>query len=61
MNYPEYIILEDWSYTSLAGKIMMKMDEGWKLQGGVAMTTNAKNERTFAQAMVRGMNNETED
>ena len=61
MNYPEYIILSNSSYAALSGEVMIKLDEGWKLQGGVAMTTNAKNERTFAQAMVRGMNNESEN
>ena len=58
MNYPEYTILSNSSYAALSGEVMIKLDEGWKLQGGVAIAVNRKNENTYAQSMVRGLNDE---
>ena len=58
MNYPEYTILSNSSYAALSGEVMIKLDEGWKLQGGVAIAVNSKNENTYAQSMVRGLNDE---
>lgn len=55
MNYPEYTILSNSSYAVLSGEVMIKLDEGWKLQGGVAIAVNSKNENTYAQSMVRGL------
>lgn len=61
MNYPEYTILSNSSYAVLSGEVMIKLDEGWKLQGGVAIAVNSKNENTYAQSMVRGLNDEREN
>lgn len=59
--YPEYTILSNSSYAALSGEVMIKLDEGWKLQGGVAIAVNSKNENSYAQAMVRGISNESEN
>ena len=54
MNYPEYTILVNESYVALSGEVMVKLDEGWKLQGGVAVGLY-NGEKIYAQAMIRGL------
>ena len=58
--YPEYTILSNSSYAALSGEVMIKLDEGWKPQGGVAVGL-WNDDIIYAQAMVRGMNNESEN
>lgn len=57
MNYPEYTILSNSSYAALSGEVMIKLDEGWKPQGGVAVGLY-NDEKLYAQAMIRGLNDE---
>ena len=56
-THKEYIVVHDSFLSELAAKVARHMENGWKLQGGVAIRhpENREDSHTFYQAMVRGL------
>ena len=56
-THKEYIVVHDSFLSELAAKVARHMENGWKLQGGVAIRhpENREDSHTFYQAMVRGV------
>ena len=56
-THKEYIVVHDSHPSGLAAKVAHRMENGWKLQGGVEIRhpANREDSHTFYQAMVRGV------
>lgn len=49
----QYLVLTGWKLTEFEQRIELYLNDGWKLQGGVSVTTSLANEITYAQALTK--------
>jgi len=50
----QYTVVTHWKLEEFEKMVNAYLEDGWAPVGGVAMTTSLGNERTFAQAMIKG-------
>lgn len=49
-----YTVVTHWKLEEFEKMVNAYLDEGFRPVGGVAITTSLGNEKTFAQAMIKG-------
>ena len=49
----KYVVVTNWKLESFEKEVNMLLSQGWKLQGGVSVTTSLGNEKTFFQALTK--------
>ena len=49
----KYIVVINWKLEAFEKEVTILLEQGWKLQGGVAVTTSTGNEKVFCQALTK--------
>lgn len=49
----KYIVVTSWKLESFEREVNMLLSQGWKLQGGVSVTTSVGDEKILFQALTK--------